>query len=60
MNANDYAQLSTQAPQLASQAKPDPNHPCAHALGKAEVYLHLAAVELKAVAESMASNENHD
>lgn len=57
MNANEYAHLSTQARQLAATVKPPPDHPCGHALGKAAVYLHLAAVELKAVAEELASEE---
>jgi hypothetical protein len=57
VKANDYAQLSTQARQLAAKAKPEDGNPYAHALEKAAVYLHLAATALKDIAEYLAEEE---
>ncbi len=54
---NEYAKLSQQARRIATEVKPDPNHPCANLLHEAVVYLNMAASKIQAVAEFNAEKE---
>jgi hypothetical protein len=55
MNANDYAQLSTQLRQLATSVKSSDTDPFAQSLKLIEFHLNSAAAKALQIAESMAA-----
>jgi hypothetical protein len=55
--ASDYAGLAQLARQLGNDIRPDAHDPFVNAINEAVVYLNLAAVKLKAVAEYKAEKE---